>query len=223
MLNQKGGKLWNGLSTVIKTCCRRLKNPKTSPGFKKQAIKQIDPSIELYVKKLRQLPAFLSVGADFADMLQLIKEEEEDLSTPVSQKILKRILSDVTPKREPVTPSVPIKRSASTIRGKTKKPKTTASTSAAGEGTSSATVPWSELPFSEEGPGPDLEVTLQRTLRRFKKTPRKKLTPRDVRQLRPAKGWTSWYPSGKKKKEAREKKTPESALFDSIVKKLSFQ
>lgn len=23
MLNQKGGKLWNGLSTVIKTCCRR--------------------------------------------------------------------------------------------------------------------------------------------------------------------------------------------------------
>ena len=22
MLNQKGGKLWNGLSTVIKTCCR---------------------------------------------------------------------------------------------------------------------------------------------------------------------------------------------------------
>lgn len=94
-----------------------LKNPKTSPGFKKQAIKQIDPSIELYVEKLRQLPASLSVGADPADMLKLIKEEEEDLNTPVNQKILKRILSDVTPKREPVTPSVPIKRSASTISG----------------------------------------------------------------------------------------------------------
>ena len=130
-------------------------------------------------------------------------------------------MGDVTPKGEPVTParkrgrtpSVPIKREA-------KKPKTT-KTSTAAEGTST-TVPWSELPFPEEEPGPDLEGTLQRTLRRLRTTPHVKLTPRDLRQLRPAKGWTGRDPSGKKKKEAR-KKASESSPFDSIAKKLSFQ
>ena len=149
------------LDTAAKLMTRKLeilKSPKTSSGFKKQAITQIDPSMELFVKKLRQLPASLSVDADPADMLKLIKEEEEDLNTPVNQKILKRILSDVTPKREPVTPSVPIKRSASTIRGEAKKPKTTASTAAAGEGTSSsATVRGVNYHFRKK----DLDQTLK--------------------------------------------------------------
>lgn len=90
-------------------------------------------------------------------MLEAIKEEEADLSTPVQQKLLKRISGDVNPKREPVTParkrgitpSVPIKKEA-------KKPKTTKTSTAAAEGTST-TFLWSELPLPEEGPGPDLE------------------------------------------------------------------
>ena len=42
------------LDTAAKLLTRKmeiLKNPNTSHGFKKQAIKQIDPDIELYVKK----------------------------------------------------------------------------------------------------------------------------------------------------------------------------
>ena len=41
------------LDTEAKLLTRKmeiLKNPNTSHGFKKQAIKQIDPDIELYVK-----------------------------------------------------------------------------------------------------------------------------------------------------------------------------
>ena len=42
------------LDTAAKLLTRKmeiLKNPNTSHGFKKQAIKQIDPDIELYAKK----------------------------------------------------------------------------------------------------------------------------------------------------------------------------
>lgn len=92
---------------------------------------------KFYIRKLKLLPTNLSVDADPTKMLEAIKEEEADLSTPVQQKLLKRISGDVNPKREPVTParkrgitpSVPIKKEA-------KKPKTTKTSTAAAEGTS---------------------------------------------------------------------------------------
>lgn len=113
--------------------------------------------MKFYIRKFKRLPTNLSVDADPTKMLEAIKEEEADLSTPVQQKLLKRISGDVNPKREPVTParkrgitpSVPIKKEA-------KKPKTTKTSTAAAEGTLT-TVLWSELPLPEEGPGPDLE------------------------------------------------------------------
>ena len=89
------------LDTEAKLLTRKmeiLKNPNTSHGFKKQAIKQIDPDIELYVKKMRQLPASLSVDADPTKLVKSLKDEEGDLVTPIQQKLLKRILSEVTPK-----------------------------------------------------------------------------------------------------------------------------
>ena len=75
-----------------------LKNPNTSYGFKKQAIKQIDPDIELYVKKMRQLPAPLSVDADPTKLVKSLKDKGGDLVIPIQQKLVKRILIEVTPK-----------------------------------------------------------------------------------------------------------------------------
>ena len=55
-------------------------------------------NIELYVKKMRQLPAPLSVDADPTKLVKSLKDEGGDLVTPIRQKLLKRILSEVTPK-----------------------------------------------------------------------------------------------------------------------------
>ena len=116
---------------------------------------------------MRQLPASLSVNADPTKLAKSLKDEEGDLVTPMQQKLLKRILSQVTPKREPVTtPRKVPKREPVTppptlpIKIPKKQP---------------ATVPenvlWSELPFAEEGPEPDLEGALKKTLRKMRKTP----------------------------------------------------
>ena len=105
------------LDTVAKVLTRKmeiLKNPNTSHAFKKQAIKQLDPGIELCVRKMRQLPASLSVDADPTKLAKSLKDEEGDLVTPVQQKLLKRILSEVTPKREPATPRRTPKREPTT-------------------------------------------------------------------------------------------------------------
>lgn len=165
---------------------------------------------------MRQLPASLSVDADATKLEKSVKDEEGDLATPVQQKLLKRILSDVTPKREPVTLRrallIPAKRPAPqppVIKKEFKKPKTESASAAKGSGTISwselpfaeegtDTIPWSELPFAEEGPEPDYEGVVKKTLRQLKKT------PRYLKQLRPAKGWTSWDPSGKKKKSSKK-------------------
>ena len=45
-------------------------------------MRQIDPSIELYIKKLRQLPASFTSGMDPKQIEKILKEEEEDLATP---------------------------------------------------------------------------------------------------------------------------------------------
>ena len=179
------------LDTAAKLLTRKmeiLKNPNTSHGFKKQAIKQIDPDIELYVKKMRQLPASLSVDGDPTKLVKSLKEEEGDLVTPVQQKLLKRILSEVTPKREPVTPrrapkrepTPPLKPSRIPVKiPKKQKP--------------SKNVSWDELPFAQEGPESDIDGAVNKTLRKMRKISAKySKTPRLLKILKPAKGWTSW-------------------------------
>lgn len=80
-------------------------------------------------------------------------------------------------------------------------------------------VSWNELPFAEESPEPDLEGSVQRALRRLRKSSATARTPYDIRQLRPAKGWTSWDPSGKRKK----KKKSLSSSPSSVSKQLTFE
>ena len=115
--------------------------------------------------------------ADPTTLAKSRKDEEGDLVTPVKQKLLKRILSQVTPKREPVTtPRRAPKREPVTppptlpIKIPKKQPAIVPEN-----------VPWSELPFAEEGPEPDLEGAVKKTLRKMRKT------PRYLKQLRPAK------------------------------------
>ena len=101
---------------------------------------------------MRQLPASLSVDADPTKLVKSLKDEEGDLVTPVQQKLLKRILSEVTPKREPVTPRRAPKREPTTTplkpsRIPVKIPK---------KQTSSKNVSWDELPFAQEGPELDI-------------------------------------------------------------------
>ena len=204
------------LDTAAKLLTRKmeiLKNPNTSHAFKKQAIKQLDPDIELYVRKMRQLPASLSVDADPTKLVKSLKDEEGDLVTPIQQKLLKRILSEVTPKREPVTPGRAPKREPTTTtplkpsRIPVKIPK---------KQTPSKNVPWDELPFAQEEPELDIDGTLNKTLRKMRKISAKySKTPRAVKILKPAKGWTSWDPSGKKKKKRK-------SLLGYVAKKLAF-
>ena len=193
------------LDTAAKLLTRKmeiLKNPNTSHAFKKQAIKQLDPDIELYVRKMRQLPASLSVDADPTKLVKSLKDEEGDLVTPIQQKLLKRILSEVTTKREPVTPGRAPKREPTTTtplkpsRIPVKIPK---------KQTPSKNVPWDELPFAQEEPELDIDGTLNKTLRKMRKISAKySKTPRALKILKPAKGWTSWNPSRKKKRRNRK-------------------
>ena len=190
------------LNTAAKLMTRKmeiLNNPNTSAAFKKQTIKQLDPDIELYVRKLRQLPAAFSAGADPNKLAEALKDEEGDLVTPIQQKLLKRILSEVTPKREPVT-TPRLKQSKIPI----KKP--------------SKSVPWDVLPYAKRELELDVEDTLQKSLRKMRKITakyKKKKTPREVKQLKAAEGWTSWDPSGKKKKKRKRQ-------LGSAAKQLSF-
>ena len=208
------------LDTAAKLLTRKmeiLKNPNTSHGFKKQPIKQIDPDIELYVKKMRQLPASLSVDADPTRLVKSLKDEEGDLVTPIQQKLLKkRIMSEVTPKTEPVTPGRAPKRESTTTplkpsRIPVKIPK---------KQTLSKNMPWDELPFAQEEPELDIDGTLNKTLRKMRKISAKySKTPQALKILKPAKGWTSWDPSGKKKKQ---QKSYILSSIGSVAKKLAF-
>ena len=150
---------------------------------------------------MRQLPASLSVDADPTKLVKSLKDEEGDLVTPIQQKLLERILSEVTPKREPVTPGRAPKREPTTTtplkpsRIPVKIPK---------KQTPSKNVPWDELPFAQEEPELDIDGTLNKTLRKMRKISAKySKTPRALKILKPAKGWTSWDPSGKKKKKQK--------------------
>lgn len=108
----------------------------------------------MYIKKAT--PSCLSRGADPELLEKILKEEDEDLVTPVQQKLLKRILSGVTPKKqEPLTIK---KRPAPPKPPRSKKQNTTG-----------PFIPWSELPFFEGGDTPDLESVIGRTSRRLRK------------------------------------------------------
>ena len=63
---------------------------------------------------MRQIPVSLSVDADPTKLVKSLKDEEGDLVTPEQQKLLKRTLSEVTPKREPATPRRAPKREPTT-------------------------------------------------------------------------------------------------------------
>ena len=108
--------------------------------------------------------------------------------TPVQQKLLKRILSEVTSKREPVTPrrapkrepTPPLKPSRIPVKIPKKR-------------NPSKNVSWDELPFAQEGPEPDIDGAVNKTLRKMRKISAKySKTPRLLKILKPAKGWTSW-------------------------------
>ena len=164
---------------------------------------------------MRQLPASLSVDADPTNLVKSLKDEQGDLVAPVQQKLLKRILSEVTPKREPVTPRRAPKREPtpplkpSRIPFKIPKKQNT-----------SKNVSWDELPFAQEGPEPDIDGAVNKTLRKMRKISAKySKTPRLLKILKPAKGWTSWDPSGKKKKK---QKSFFLSSLGSVAKKLAF-
>ena len=137
---------------------------------------------------MRQLPASLSVDADPTKLMKSLKDEQGDLVTPVQQKLLKRILSEVTPKREPTPPLKP-------SRIPVKIPK---------KQNPSKNMSWDELPFAQDGPEPHIDGAVNKTLRKMRKISAKySKTPRLLKILKPAKGWTSWDPSGKKKKKQK--------------------
>lgn len=170
---------------------RILRDPKMSSAEKKSLVKELNPRIHSLIKKLRQLPAGVSSSAELDE--DQLKEEEEDLVTPVQQKLLQRILRGVTPKKEKKF-FEGIKREAeqeeTPKRGKKQRIK--------------RKTLQSELPFYEEGPPLDLERAVERTLRRE----RKRVTPRAVRELRPARGWESWEPRGDKTRKKLSFTTP---------------
>ena len=140
---------------------------------------------------MRQLPVSSSVDADPTKLVKSLKDEG-DFVTPVQQKLLKRIFSEVTPKREPTTTTTPLKPSRIPVKIPKKQ-------------TPSKNVPWDELPFAQEEPELDIDGTLNKTLRKMRKISAKySKTPRALKILKPAKGWTSWNPSGKKKRRNRK-------------------
>ena len=175
---------------------------------------------------MRQLPPSLSVNADPNNLVKALEDEEGDLVTPVQQKILKRILKNqVTPKQEPATtPRGAPKREFETpytipFKVSRKKEPTVQVTPSPPPPPTPAPPPfkgkkfskrsdgslWGALPFAEVGIEPDLEGAVTRTLKKIKRT------RRYVKNLRPAKGWTSWDPMGKRKKKKKK-----SSLLGSI-------
>ena len=141
-----------------------------------------------------QLPASLSVDANPTKLAKSLKDEEGDLVTPV--QLLKRILSEVTRHTQENTQK---RTDDGTTTSKTvnNSPQDT-------QETPSKSVSWDVLPFAQGEPELDVDGTLSKTLRKMRKIAAKySKTPQAVKILKPAKGWTSWDPSGKKKKKRK--------------------
>ena len=165
---------------------RILKDPSMNTARKRSLVQQLNPKINSLIRRMRQLPAgFSSIGKS-GDLPSDEIEEEEDLVTPVQQKLLQRILKNVNPlkrgkiadpilKEEEVTPIKPRKRK------KISKKKLS-----------------QQLPFyGEELPRPDYKETVDRTLRKLRK---KSATPLAASRLRTTQGWESWDPKQRTKK-----------------------
>ena len=94
------------LDTAAKLSAKKLrilKNPRMSSAEKQSLVQQINPKLQALIKRMRQLPPGISSAVG-------MMAEDEDLITPVQQKLLQRILKTVTPARatsvktEPITP-----------------------------------------------------------------------------------------------------------------------
>lgn len=79
-----------------------LNDTGTAPAFNTAAVKQIDPKVEMYIKRMRQLPTSLLVNADPKELKKALAHEEGDLVTPVQQKLLKRLIHQSKEPRPPV-------------------------------------------------------------------------------------------------------------------------
>ena len=190
--------LLQSAATLSARKLRILKDPAMSTARKRSMVQQLNPKINSLIRRMRQLPSgFSSLGksGDPGDEI----EEEEDLVTPVQQKLLQRILKNVTPlkkgkkradpifKEEEVTPIKPTGK-----RKKISKKKLS-----------------QQLPFwgEEEIPRPpattprELEESLNRALRKQRKREEEKRpTPLAVRRLRTSQGWEPWDPKERTKK-----------------------
>ena len=162
---------------------RILKDPSMSAALKKSLVHQLDPKINSLIRRMHQLPSGFSAlgknGDEAGDEIEIEIEEEEDLVTPVQQKLLQRILKNVTPlkrgkvdpifKEEEVTPIKPRRRK------KISKKKLA-----------------EQLPFyGEDLPKSDINTSIARTFQRLRKRTAA-TTPLAVRRLRAAQGWESW-------------------------------
>ena len=181
------------LDTAAKLSAKKLrilKNPKMSSAEKQSLVQQINPKLQALIKRMRQLPPGISSAVGMME-----EDEDEDLITPVQQKLLQRILKTVTPARatsvktEPVTPMTETPK---------KKPRISRKQLA------------SELPFFDEPiiEQPTLEETIKKTLRKSRKrVGQERREPAPLRRLKRAEGWESWEPLGR---ETRKRLFPSS-------------
>ena len=170
------------LDTAAKLSAKKLrilKNPRMSSAEKQSLVQQINPKLQALIKRMRQLPPGISSAVGMME-----ENEDEDLITPVQQKLLQRILKTVTPARATSVKTEPITPMTETPK---KKPRISRKKLA------------SELPFFEEPiiEQPTLEETIKKTLRKSRKrVGQKRREPAPLRRLKRAEGWESWEPLG---------------------------
>lgn len=195
-----------------------LNDAYATPAFKTAAIKQVDPKLEMYIKRLKQLPPGLSIGADPKQLRKALADQEGDLNTPVQQKLLKRLLH-----KGGKAPAPPVKKAPASKRSPAPVIKKTRVVVMPVQATPPPPPPlppptiispppspvkkrksdWDELPFADGGYEPDFQDAITRSIKEIKRT------PQYVKNLRRAKGWESWVPTGKSKarRSRRGKKT----------------
>ena len=204
-----------------------LNNQRTAPAFKTAAVKQIDPQVEMYIKRLKQLPPSLSVDADPKELREALANQEEDLVTPVQQKLLKRLLHKGKEPRPPVkkapaskripapvvkkTPAVaiPVEHAAITPPPPPPLPPPSILTpppSPVRKRKSS----WDELPCADGGNEPDFQDAITRTMKKIKRT------PQYVKNLRRTIGWESWVPTGKSKARRSSRRKKSSSVLKTL-------
>lgn len=180
------------LDTAAKLSAKKLRilrDPKMSSAEKQSLVQQINPKIHSLIKRMRQLPTGISTD-------EIPDEDDEDLITTAEQKLLQRILKNISPgrrriKEEPITPiTEPI---TPTKTGR--KPRISRKKAA------------EELPFAQSELPRDIEGTVSKILRKTRKEIKEK-QPLAVRRLKRAKNWEDWEPQGAKLRRGLFPKTP---------------